>query len=81
MIAQHSKLARGSRILRRSRVFGGFAALLAIYIALLIFGPAASTAQGAAIQATAQKIIVYASIVTVLIQAIAARRYNRNATI
>lgn len=60
---------------RFAYVFGGFAVLLAAYIAIMMVGPPASTPSGAAVQATAQKIIVYASILTVLIQAVNARRY------
>jgi hypothetical protein len=60
-------------------VFVGFAILLAAYVALLTFGPRADTAQGAAIQATAQKIIVYASVLTVLVQALSARAFLRRA--
>ncbi len=57
------------RVFRRfANVFAGFAVLLAIYIAVLTFGPPPGTATGAAIQATAQKIIVYASVLTVLVQ-------------
>ncbi|MDQ6824297.1 MAG: hypothetical protein M3007_02405 [Candidatus Eremiobacteraeota bacterium] len=55
-------------------IFGGFAALLAAYVALLTFGPSTSTPQGSAIQATGQKIIVYASILTVFIQSLGALR-------
>ncbi len=55
-------------------VFSAFAILLAAYVALLTAGPSAATPQGAAIQATAQKIIVYASIFTVLVQAVNAQR-------
>ncbi|MBV9973004.1 MAG: hypothetical protein JO135_06685 [Candidatus Eremiobacteraeota bacterium] len=58
-------------------VFGLFALLLAAYIALLTFGPTAGTAQGALVQATAQKIIVYASIITIIIQALSVQRLLR----
>jgi hypothetical protein len=51
-------------------IFGFFLVLLASYILLLIFGPAARTPAGEIIQATGQKIIVYASILTILIQAL-----------
>lgn len=54
---------------RFAYVFGAFALLLAGYVTLITAGPSAATSQGAAIQATAQKIIVYASIITVLVQA------------
>ncbi|MDP9016702.1 MAG: hypothetical protein M3N19_00080 [Candidatus Eremiobacteraeota bacterium] len=58
-------------------VFAAFALLLAAYIVLITLGPPAGTPQGALIQATAQKIIVYASILTVMIQALNARAYLR----
>lgn len=45
-----------------------FSILLAVYVWLLISGPRASTPQGEIIQATGQKIIVYAAIITMLIQ-------------
>jgi predicted anti-sigma-YlaC factor YlaD len=51
-------------------IFGLFLVLLAGYILLLIFGPAARTPAGEIIQATGQKIIVYASILTIFIQAL-----------
>lgn len=54
-------------------VFGVFAVLLLFYLGLLFGGPSTKTPQGVLIQATGQKIIVYASIVSVLIQALAAR--------
>ncbi|HLW38167.1 MAG TPA: hypothetical protein VKR99_07035 [Candidatus Eremiobacteraceae bacterium] len=53
-------------------IFAGFAVVLAAYVLLLTFGPATSTPQGSAIQATGQKIIVYASILTVFIQSLSA---------
>ncbi|MDQ2713332.1 MAG: hypothetical protein M3Z08_00290, partial [Chloroflexota bacterium] len=52
------------------RVFGVFAVLLTGYIILLIFGPPAGTVGWIVVQATGQKVIVYASILTVLIQAL-----------
>ena len=45
-----------------------FAGLLAAYILLITRGPDIDTAQGVLIQATGQKIIVYAAIITILIQ-------------
>jgi|SRR5579859_5201867 len=51
-------------------VFGAFALLLAGYVLLLIFGPPARTPAGEIVQATGQKIIVYASILSILIQAL-----------
>jgi hypothetical protein len=56
-------------------VFVAFAILLAVYVAVITVGPRADTAEGAAIQATAQKIIVYASVLTVLVQALYARAW------
>lgn len=64
---------------RFAAVFAAFAVVLAAYVLLLAFGPAANTAQGAAIQATGQKIIVYASMLTILIQAFGIRALLRNA--
>lgn len=51
-------------------VFGLFLVVLAGYVLLLLFGPATGTLAGEMIQATGQKIIVYASILTLLIQAL-----------
>lgn len=62
---------------RFAAVFAAFAVVLAAYVLLLAFGPSANTAQGAAIQATGQKIIVYASMLTVLIQAFGVRALLR----
>lgn len=45
-----------------------FAGLLAAYIMLITRGPDVDTAQGLMIQATGQKIIVYAAIITISIQ-------------
>jgi hypothetical protein len=45
-----------------------FAGLLAAYIMLITQGPNVDTAQGVMIQATGQKIIVYAAIITIFIQ-------------
>lgn len=45
-----------------------FAGLLAAYILLITRGPDVDTAQGVMIQATGQKIIVYAAIITIFIQ-------------
>jgi hypothetical membrane protein len=52
----------------------GFAALLAAYLQLLMRGPAPGTPEGLVIQATGQKIIVYAAIVCSFFQALGARR-------
>jgi hypothetical protein len=51
-------------------IFGAFAALLAAYVLLLTFGPAAATPLGSLVQATGQKIIAYASILTVCVQSL-----------
>jgi hypothetical protein len=48
--------------------FVAFAILLGVYIWLLFEGPAISTSTGLIIQATGQKIIVYAAIVSMFIQ-------------
>jgi hypothetical protein len=45
-----------------------FAVLLAAYIGLLMYGPRADTERGVMIQATGQKLIVYAAIVCMFIQ-------------
>ena len=54
---------------------GVFAAILTAYVGLLAFGPPAATPEGSIIQATGQKIIAYASILTVLIESLVARAY------
>lgn len=54
-------------------VFSAFAILLLLYLGLLFFGPSLKTTEGVMIQATGQKIIVYASIVSILIQSLGAR--------
>lgn len=52
-------------------VFAAFGALLFAYVLLIFFGPNPKLSDtGAAIQSTGQKIIVYASIVTVFIQSL-----------
>jgi hypothetical protein len=55
-------------------VWIGFGLLLVAYILLLERGPKPSTASGLVIQVTGQKIIGYASIFSVLIQALGAKR-------
>ena len=55
-------------------VFLAFALLLVLYLMLLTRGPSFDTAQAVMIQATGQKLIVYASIVTILIQSLGARK-------
>ena len=68
-------LALGRQLPRRSAlVFLVFAALLAGYIALLTNGPKPNTPEGLVIQAVGQKTIVYASIVSVGVQALGAAR-------
>jgi hypothetical membrane protein len=51
-----------------------FAILLAAYVLLLTFGPSPTASDGLRIQVAGQKIIVYGSILTVLIQSLAANR-------
>jgi hypothetical protein len=55
-------------------IFGLFLFLLAGYVLLLIFGPATTTLAGEIVQATGQKIIVYASILTILVQALSVQQ-------
>jgi len=64
---------------RFGAVFGAFAALLAVYVGLLALGPAASTPLGSIVQATGQKVIAYASIVTVLVQSLSVRAWLSSA--
>ncbi|MBN1138218.1 MAG: DUF998 domain-containing protein [Anaerolineae bacterium] len=59
---------------RYARVFGVFVLLLAAYLLLLFFGPSLKSARDVIIQATGQKIIVYAAIVAAFILADGARR-------
>jgi hypothetical protein len=54
--------------------FIAFAVLLLLYIALFLFGPDQDTSEGLLIYATGQKIIVYASILSILFQSIGALR-------
>ena len=54
--------------------FLAFAILLAGYVVLLTFGPSPKLAEGLRIQVAGQKITVYASVFTVLIQAVIAGR-------
>jgi len=49
-------------------VFIAFAILLGVYVWLMFEGPSTSTSNGLVIQATGQKIIVYAAIVSMFIQ-------------
>ena len=55
-------------------VFVAFGAALVGYVLLLEFGPAITTDAGLAIQVGGQKVIVYGSVVSVLVQALGARR-------
>ena len=59
---------------RYAAVLAGFAVILAVYLWLLFFGPGPEDPQSLVIQATGQKTIAYAAIVTVLILAAGARR-------
>lgn len=54
----------------------GFALVLAVYLALLFAGPKAETDSAVLIQATGQKIVVYAAIVCLFIQAWGAYRLS-----
>lgn len=54
-----------------------FAVLLAVYLWLIFFGPDADTLTGVQIQATGQKIIVYAAILTMFIQAYGAHQFGK----
>lgn len=58
-------------------VFLAFAALLAGYVLLLTFGPAPNSHEGLRVQVLGQKIIVYASVGSVLIQALIADSQQR----
>jgi hypothetical protein len=62
---------------RLAIVFIAFGFLLLLYLLLIETGPSVHTPEGMMIQATGQKIIVYASIVSVLIQAFAAKGIAR----
>jgi hypothetical protein len=59
---------------RFALVFVVFAFLLVLYLVLIMRGPGFATPQGLMIQATGQKTIVYASIISILIQALGARK-------
>lgn len=61
-------------------VFIAFSAFLAAYLGLLEFGPEATTPTGLIIQATGQKVIVYASIISVMAQSWLAYRFSRSDT-
>jgi hypothetical membrane protein len=55
-------------------VFAAFGAILAAYVWLIFSGPDPGTARGLLIQVTGQKVVVYAAIVTALVEAYGARR-------
>lgn len=59
---------------RYAWLFIGFGLLLVAYILLLEKGPKPSTVNGLIIQVTGQKIIAYASIFSILIQSLGAKR-------
>jgi len=59
---------------RFALAFGAFTILLILYLVLLFTGPSFGTAQGVLVQATGQKAIVYASIISILIEAVGARQ-------
>lgn len=56
--------------------FIAFAVLLVLYFVLLRMGPRADTPDGLLIQATGQKVIVYASILSIVFQSMGALRVN-----
>lgn len=58
-------------------VFLAFGAALVGYVLLLTYGPKITTDAGLAIQVGGQKVIVYGSIASVLVQAVGARRLAR----
>jgi hypothetical protein len=59
---------------RFALVFDAFSILLFIYLLLVMLGPARSTPEGMMLQATAQKIIVYAAVISVFVQSHGAMR-------
>ncbi len=77
-------LSRDRRYPKRyALVLGVFAAILAVYLYLLFFGPHTKIFAGVTIQATSQKIIAYASVTSIFIQSLGAyfearRRYRWN---
>ena len=58
-------------------IFIVFAVLLTVYLGLIFAGPSARTPEGQFIQVTGQKIIAYASIISVFMQSLGALRVNR----
>jgi hypothetical protein len=63
---------------RFALVFGAFTILLVLYLGLMMRGPSFGTSQGLLIQATGQKVIVYASIISILIQSLGARQVAKS---
>jgi hypothetical membrane protein len=63
---------------RLAWVFALFAILLAAYVVLITVGPSSETPSGLKIQVTGQKIIVYAAIVSIFIQARGALRFAQS---
>lgn len=61
---------------RFRRLFIGFALLLAAYVLLISFGPSVREPGGQTIQATGQKIIVFAAILCVALESLWAWRYT-----
>jgi hypothetical membrane protein len=68
----------GTYLKRYAWIFVGFGVLLIGFILLTMYGPSAyETVQGTIIQATGQKIICYASLASIIIQAQGARARNK----
>jgi hypothetical membrane protein len=65
---------------RFALVFIAFAVLLIAYLFLLTRGPSPRTAEELVIQATGQKVIVYASIISILLQALGALKVGQRAS-
>jgi hypothetical membrane protein len=59
---------------RYALAFAGFAALLVGYLVLMTRGPSAGSAEGRVIQVVGQKVIGYASVISVFIEAQGARK-------
>lgn len=64
---------------RYALVFAVFAVLLIAYLLLLTRGPSSRAPVGLVIQVTGQKVIVYASIVSILIQSLGALKIGQRA--
>jgi hypothetical protein len=60
---------------RFALIFDAFSILLLIYLFLVMLGPPRSTPEGMMLQATAQKIIVYAAVIIVMVQSQGASRH------